>query len=95
MKERIYKKLCKKASAFCSSNINVEQGIHYTTCSCSYDSELEAEDCWPWLVGLFDGEVNAIADEDSECGISWVVESKCLKATPRNVFAWAKTQNHL
>ena len=33
-------------------------------------------------------------DEDSECGISWVPDNLYVKATPKNVLAWARIQHH-
>ena len=88
MKHRVYKKLCKKAAEF-FPDADFD-GVHYMTFLCSYDSESESSDCWPWLVGLFDADVNTVCDEDSECGISWVNSKLFKKATPKNVFKWAR-----
>lgn len=93
MKARQYKKLCKKAATLMGfKSCCEEDGVWYFTWCCGYDSEWEAEGCWPWLVSCFDADVNTVVDEDSECGLSWVGKSKAIKPTPKNVFAWARNQ---
>lgn len=92
MKSRQYKKLCKKAAEVMGlNNCGVYDGIHYLSWSCSsYEDEWDSEDAWPYLVNMFDSEVNTIIDDDSECGISWKGKSEQTKSTPKNVFKWAR-----
>ena len=93
MKPRIYKKLCKKASLFLGDAINVDEGICYIIMGGYCEGDFGSEDCWPWLVGAFNDDVNTVYDEDSVCGVSWVRKSQRVKATPSNVFSWAMARN--
>ena len=96
MKSRQYKKLCKKAAqAIGFKNCDTEDGIWQVWWDCSgMDfTEYDCEDAWPFLVGQFDGAVNTMLDENSECGISWKPDNQCLSSTPKNVFSWARAQN--
>lgn len=97
MKNRQYKKLCLKAAqAMGFKDCAIEDGIYYVSWSCGgYDSEWDSEDAWVFLMQKFDGAVNTMINENSECGISWKPENQCLKSTPKNVLAWAKTQKQL
>ncbi len=91
MKERVYKKLCKKSAEIMNfENCEYEQGIYYKLWHCGYDSEWDSEDCWPWLKEAFNSDVNTVIDENSECGLSWVGESQHVTPTPKNVFKWAR-----
>lgn len=99
MKNRQYKKLCKKSAeimGFKNCYNDGGDGIYYSLFDCGgCDSDRDSKDCWTWLVDLFHGDVNTVADKDSECGISWCSENQFTKATPRNVFTWAKKQSWL
>lgn len=96
MKTRQHKKLCKKSAEIigfntCDQDDGVwhvcweERGMDYT--------EFDSEEAWGWLVRRYDAAVNTTYDSDSECGISWKPENQIAKATPTNVFAWARLQN--
>lgn len=93
MKPRQHKKLCRKSALIIGLNkCDSEDGIWYVFFECGgYDSDWDSEDAWPFLVGIFDAEVNTLCDEDSECGISWKPDSECKKPTAINVFKWAKS----
>jgi len=94
MKPRQYKKLCRKSALIIGLNkCDSDDGIFYVFFECGgYDSEWDSEDAWPFLVGIFDAEVNTIYDEDSECGISWKPDSEYKKPIAINVFKWAKSK---
>ena len=93
MKERQYKKLCKKAAASMGfKSCVVEDGIWFVCWDCSGMDykEYDSQEAWDYMVGVFDSEVNTMVDENSECGISWKPESQQIKSTPKNVLAWAR-----
>lgn len=91
MKQRQYKKLCKKAAGMINVKcLRDEDGVFYTCFNLGYDSGCDSEYTWPFLVNRFNSEVNTIYDEDSDCGISWAPPNKWVKDTPVNVFAWAR-----
>lgn len=94
MKARQYKKLCKKSAGLIGfDKCDVEDGIWYVYWHCGgFENEWDSEDAWPWLVARFDGAVNVMIDDNSECGISWKSGSEMEKTTPKNVFAWASTE---
>ena len=96
MKHRIFKKLCKKSAEIigldqCGKEDGiwffcwVERGAEYT--------EYDAIEAWTWLVDVFDASVNTIIDHYSECGVSWKQSNQITKATPKNVFKWARKEN--
>lgn len=91
MKQRQYKKLCKKAAERMGFNRCYKEdgsGIYYLLFDCGGDdSEWDAEDCWPWVVDLFESDVNIVVDEG---GLSWL--NKPVKPTPKNVFAWLRNK---
>jgi hypothetical protein len=93
MKPRQYKKLCKKAAELIGLHkCGVEDGIFYTSWCCNeYDGEWDGEDAWPYLIASFDGDVNITLDDSKECGVSWVDDQLWVKATPKNVFKWARS----
>ena len=93
MKRRQYKKLCKKAAEIMGFvDCDIDDGIYHVFHEIRGMDfiEYDAEPAWDWLVARFDGTVNTMVDEDSECGISWVPGYLRIKATPKNVFAWAR-----
>lgn len=96
MKRRQFKKLCKKSAEIigfksCDKDDGIwhvcweERGIDYT--------EYDSQEAWDFVVIRFDADVNTSYDDASECGISWKPDNQIIKATPRNVFAWARLQN--
>tara|TARA_R110000850_G_scaffold209552_2_gene335598 strand:- start:210 stop:515 length:306 start_codon:yes stop_codon:yes gene_type:complete len=98
VKNRQYKKLCKKASvivrsipSFCDGeewNFSMEcRGVDFV--------EWDCEPCWDYLVGLFDGDVNTMYSDDFDFGMKWKEDKHQLKSTPKNVFSWARIQKHL
>lgn len=93
MKPRIFKKICKKSAEIigldqCEKDGGIwyacweERGMDYT--------EYDSEEAWDWLVKRFDAEINTVYGEDLEYGISWKPDSQIIKATPKNVFEWAR-----
>ncbi|MAF36564.1 hypothetical protein CL622_05610 [archaeon] len=94
MKRRQFKKLCKKAAQlFSLKRCGVDDGIWYVNWHCGgFEDEWDSEDAWPYLVNIFHSEVNTMIGYNSECGISWKPDNLFTKATPKNVLAWARTQ---
>ena len=92
MSERQYKKLCKKSAEIIGMDkCDLESGIYSVFYPCSMD-EYDSCPAWDSLVDRFHDDVNIIADENSECGISWKQKDELIKPTPANVFAWARKQ---
>ena len=93
MSERQYKKLCKKSAEIigfdkCCNDDGIWHFVKLDFCL----GENDTEESFDYLVSEFHNDVNIIADENSECGISWKQDNDFTKATPANVFEWAREQ---
>ena len=99
MKPRIHKKLCKKAAQsqnFVNCTLDDDGNLWHIGWYCGgEDNEYDHKPAWDHLIDIFEGSVNTMVDEDSECGTSWKPENQCVKPTPKNIFAWVVSQNKL
>ena len=94
MKQRIFKKLCKKAAELipkdqCTCD-PADEGIYHIILK-DYFGDHDYEPAWDWMSSCFDAEVNTFENNGE---IDWKPKSQWKKPTPKNVFHWWKS-NHL
>lgn len=95
MNERQYKKLCKKSAeiiGFDKCCNDDDDGIWHFIKWDHYWGEHDSEEAFDYLVSVFHGNVNTEELGNSEWGLEWKPDNELTKATPANVFAWARKQ---
>lgn len=93
MNKRQYKKLCKKSAEIIGfDKCCNDEDFWLVFTSVDQYGECDSYEAWDFIVERFHGDVNTIADENSECGINWKPDNEFTKATPANVFDWARKQ---
>lgn len=87
--ERLSKKLSKKAAILLScEDILLYEGRYWVVLP-GFDGECNYVEAWEFLTDQFDTAANL---KEMSCGSEWewVDQKDVVKATPKNVFSWAR-----